>query len=119
MPLYDVISAYPYLGEGPGRLSSHKVRMAMAVRSHNAHWRMREILRRHWEAAGRRNGVVTATGEGVDAIIEEIVERTPAAVDAVAANLPDRFPARVAEPILEGLRAAAGRLALWPEFTER
>ncbi|HRO57685.1 MAG TPA: type II toxin-antitoxin system HipA family toxin [Burkholderiaceae bacterium] len=110
-PLYDAMSAWPYLGEGSGRLSPHRVRMAMAVRSRNAHWRMREILRRHWEAAGRRNGVVTAAGEGVEAIIDDIAERTPAVVDAVARRLPEGFPARVAEPIFSGLRGAAERIA--------
>ncbi|MFX5521492.1 HipA domain-containing protein, partial [Acinetobacter baumannii] len=47
-PLYDVLSAHPIIGEAPGRLSAFKIRMAMAVRSQNAHYRMREIERRHW-----------------------------------------------------------------------
>ena len=48
-PLYDVLSAYPVLGEGPGRLSPLKARMAMAIRSKNARWKMGEILRRYWQ----------------------------------------------------------------------
>ena len=45
-PLYDVLSAYPVLGEGPSRMSPHRVKLAMAVRSRNAHWKVRDILRR-------------------------------------------------------------------------
>ena len=35
-PLYDVMSAWPLIGEGPGLLSEHKIRLAMAIRSTNA-----------------------------------------------------------------------------------
>jgi serine/threonine-protein kinase HipA len=53
-PLYGVPSAYPMLGEGPGKLSPFKARMAMAVRSKSAHWKTKEILRRHWLELGPR-----------------------------------------------------------------
>ena len=61
-PLYDVLSAYPVLGEGPGKMSPFKAKMAMAVRSKNAHWKMRDILRRHWVALGTRHGVLDEAG---------------------------------------------------------
>jgi serine/threonine-protein kinase HipA len=113
-PLYDVLSAYPVLGEGPARASPHRVRMAMAVRSINAHWRMRDILRRHWVALGARHGVVTEDGRQVDVLIDDVVARTPAVIGAVRAQLPGDFPAAVADSILDGLRAAANRLAGHP-----
>jgi serine/threonine-protein kinase HipA len=109
-PLYDVMSAYPLLGEGPGRISPHRVKLAMALRSKNAHWRMRVILRRHWVDVGRRHGVVSESGQGVDAMIDELVAQTPEVVQSVGAALPKGFPNRVAEPILDGLREAARRL---------
>lgn len=109
-PLYDVVSAYPVLGTGPNRLSPQRVRLAMALRATHAHWRMRDILRRHWEAAGRRNGIVSESGQGVDGLIDDVVERTPAVIDSVAARLPTDFPGRLAHAILEGLAAAARRL---------
>ena len=40
-PLYDVISAYPILGHGPNQISPFKVKLAMAVRGKNAHWKMK------------------------------------------------------------------------------
>ncbi len=61
-PLYDVLSAYPVLGEGPSRMSPHRVELAMAVRSRNVHWKVRDILLRHWVALGTRHGVVSEDG---------------------------------------------------------
>ena len=110
-PLYDILSAYPVLGEGPAKISAHKVKMAMAVRSKNAHWRMRDILRRHWVALGARHGVITEGGRAVDALIDEVVDHTPAVVQAVHAVLPDDFPQAVTNSILSGFQAAAARIA--------
>jgi serine/threonine-protein kinase HipA len=109
-PLYDVMSAYPVLGEGAGRISPHRVQLAMALRGKNPHWRMRDILRRHWVDLGRRHGVVAQSGQGADALIDDVVARTPEALRSVIASLPKGFPSRVAEPILRGLRSAVQRL---------
>lgn len=110
-PLYDVLSVYPVLGEGPSKVSPHRARMAMAVRSRNAHWKMRDILRRHWLALGARHGVVTGDGREVRFLIDDLVARTPAVISAVRAMLPDGFPMAVADSILDGLQGAANRLA--------
>lgn len=109
-PLYDVLSVYPMLGEGPGKLSVHRARMAMAVRSKNAHWQVNKILLRHWQAVGARYGIVSPRGFGVDDLIEKAVQHTPAAVRQVQAQLPQGFPMEVAEPIFDGLLDAAQRL---------
>lgn len=110
-PLYDVLSAAPMLGEGPGKLSPFKVKMAMAVRSKNAHWRMLDILRRHWLAVGQRHGIVTADGRGADCVVDDLITRTPEVVQAVRGRLPDDFPQALADSILDSLQAAADRLA--------
>lgn len=110
-PLYDVLSAYPVLGTGPASISPHKVKLAMAVRSRNAHWKMRDILRRHWVALGTRHGVLTEDGRPVDALIDGLVARTPDVIQAVRAQLPEDFPAPIADSILGGLQSAANRLA--------
>lgn len=109
-PLYDVMSAYPVLGEGPGCLSAHRVKLAMALRTQNPHWKMRDIQRRHWVAVGRRQGIVTAAGQGVEAIIDDLVARTPGVVAAVVSQLPAGFPARLADAVFSGLTAAACQL---------
>ena len=41
-PLYDVLSACPVLGEGPSEgLAALEAKLAMAVRTKNAHWKMK------------------------------------------------------------------------------
>jgi serine/threonine-protein kinase HipA len=110
-PLYDVLSALPFLGEGPGKLSPFAAKMAMAVRSKNPHWFMREIARRHWLAVGERHGVVTPDGRGARFVVDDLVARTPEVVRAVRARLPQGFPQPLAERILEGLQASADKLA--------
>lgn len=110
-PLYDVLSIHPVLGDGPARISAHRAKMAMAVRAKNPHWRIRDILRRHWAALGSRHGIVSEQGQPVDALIDDIVDRTPQVIDAVRGQLPPGFPGAVADSILQGLQAAANQLA--------
>lgn len=110
-PLYDVLSAYPLLGEGPGRLSPFKARMAMAVRSKNGHWKMKDIHRRHWLAVGARHGVLAEDGRPVEFLVDALVERTPGVVSAVRRQLPRGFPKGLADSILQGLVNAAEQLA--------
>ena len=111
-PLYDVLSAYPFLGEGPGKLSPFRARMAMAVRSKNAHWKMRDILPRHWLAAGERwFDVSTLEGTDAKSVIDDLVARTPGVVQTVRESLPPGFPESLAESVFQGLMRAAERLA--------
>ena len=110
-PLYDVLSAYPVLGEGPGKMSLFKAKMAMAVRSKNAHWKMRDILRRHWVALGARHGVLDEGGRGVEHLIDDIAARTPEVIANVRSQLPKGFPAPLAGAVFDGMQAAAKRLA--------
>lgn len=110
-PLYDVLSAYPILGEGPGKVSYHKVRMAMAVRSRNAQWKVKDIQRRHWLALGRRHGVISREGGATETVLDELVARTPGVIQTVLSMLPADFPASLADSVLGGLKCAAQRLA--------
>lgn len=111
-PLYDVLSAYPVLGEAPGKISPFKAKMAMAVGSKTAHWKIRDILRRHWLALGARHGIVTEEGRQAQFILDDLVARTPAVVDAVRAKLPADFPEQMADCILGGLQNAAQKLSI-------
>lgn len=106
-PRYDVISAYPVLGHGAGKLAAQKVRMAMAVSGKNRHYHWHEIRRRHWRETAAKCGV----GDSIDPLIEELVDETPTVIKKVRAALPDKFPPHVATPILDGLAASAGKLA--------
>jgi len=110
-PLYDVLSAYPILGEGPGKLSPFRAKMAMAVRSKNPHWIMRDIHRSHWLTVGEQFGVMMSDGRGVEGVIDDLVLRTSEVVQIVRAKLPPGFPEALAESIFGGLQSAADRLS--------
>lgn len=105
-PLYDILSAWPAIGTGARQLQWKKVKMAMAVRARNVHYRMAEIQRRHWNAVAKRN----AMGVDFEGVIQRFVEATPRVLATVAAQLPPRFPAAVSEPIFAGIRAQVQRL---------
>ncbi len=113
-PLYDVLSAYPVLGEGPAKMSPFKVKMAMAVRSKNAHWKMRDIQRRHWLALGARHGVVSENGQSTQHLVDDIIASTPRVISAVRAMLPANFSMPLADSILDGLQDAANQLEARP-----
>lgn len=105
-PLYDVLSASPLLGAGPNLLDPRAVKMAMAVRSKNAHWKVVEIMRRHWVALGLRHSINT------DPIIEDLITRTPQVIGEVSSMLPASFPNSISEPIFHGLITASRKLTV-------
>ncbi|MDY0037776.1 MAG: type II toxin-antitoxin system HipA family toxin [Zoogloea oleivorans] len=109
-PLYDVLSAYPLLGKGANLIAPHDVKLAMAVRSKNAHWHMNKIMRRHWNAMARRCGC----GTSAEKVIQAIIAQTPSVLAGIYNSLPTTFPAEVAESILKGLKHAVERLASMP-----
>jgi serine/threonine-protein kinase HipA len=105
-PRYDILSAHPMLGHGRGKLSPHKIRMAMAVRGKNRHYRWKEISARHWLETAKRCGF-----SEMKSILEEVIAQTPKVVEKASAGLPRKFPAFIAESILTGTGNAARLLA--------
>ena len=105
-PLYDVVSAYPFLGKGKGAIAPQSLRMAMAVTGKNRHYEWMRISLRHWQESAKRYGL----GEQFDDLLHELLERVPAALTIVEHSIPKRFPADIAHPILDGVRKAAKQL---------
>jgi serine/threonine-protein kinase HipA len=105
-PLYDVLSAYPWVGSTVGQIPRQKLKMAMAVRGKNPHDRWDQIHRQHWDAEARRLGL----GPAATLFIDRVLGKTPDVLDQVKAALPQGFPDFVSQPILVGLREAAQRL---------
>lgn len=105
-PRYDVLSAYPYLGDSPSHLQSRKIKMAMALIGKNRHYKWAELQRRHIEATANICGIANAGTE----IINELIAKTEAAIETVTRGLSSDFPGHVSDPIFAGLRAAAARL---------
>ncbi|MGH8076425.1 MAG: type II toxin-antitoxin system HipA family toxin [Lysobacter sp.] len=106
-PLYDVMSAWPVIGEAPDKLSAHKVKLAMAIRTTNAHWKMKDIQPRHWVEIAKRYGVLDDGGRSVEALIDEVLAAVDPVITKVEADLPAGFPEQVAASIFQGLRQAA------------
>ncbi|GHU39354.1 toxin HipA [Betaproteobacteria bacterium] len=104
--LYDIMSAYPALGDGPNQLSPYAIRLAMALPGKNRHYEMHNIQRRHFNSTARK----LAYADSAEPLIEEILARTPAAIEEVRASLPSGFSAHVADTILGGVEKAAGTL---------
>ncbi|MBC5763998.1 type II toxin-antitoxin system HipA family toxin [Ramlibacter albus] len=109
-PIYDVMSILPAMGDAPSQLRWHKAKLAMAVSGKNRHYLLKDIQRRHFNATARKAGY----GPTAEPLIEDILSRLPGAIAAVASRLPAGFPQRVADTILNGLRASAERLAGMP-----
>jgi serine/threonine-protein kinase HipA len=103
-PLYDVISAWPIIGNGPNKLSENDTKLAMALRSKNAHYGLREIHVRHWRDLAQRVGV-PAVWERMLRLIQNI----PAALDRVNEILPEDFPPAVWESVQAGTRRHAAQ----------
>jgi serine/threonine-protein kinase HipA len=92
-------------------MSPFKAKMAMAVRSKNAHWKMQDILRRHWVALGARHGVLDEGGRWVEHLIDAIAARTPEVIANVRSQLPKGSSAPPADAVFDGMQGAAKRLA--------
>lgn len=107
-PLYDILSTWPAVGNGPRKFRWGKIKLAMALRAKNSHYRMVDIRRRHWNEVAKHN----ALGDSFEGVIRDVIERTPHVIEKVAALLPANFPDSVAGPIFEGLKSQAERLTL-------
>jgi serine/threonine-protein kinase HipA len=105
--LYDVMSAYPVLGDGPHHWSLHQIKLAMALLGKNKHYKMQTIQRRHFDSTAQKVGYASTA----EPIIEEILARTPAAIAEAQADLPQDFSPHVAESVLGGLEQAAAVLS--------
>ena len=104
-PFYDVLSAWPIIGRGANHVDWRKVRLAMAVRSKSAHWKMSELRAHSWDATARGAGL----GSGGE-LLAEIVAAAPSAVEAVNREIKAGFPEEVRDKIFEGFLKAVRSL---------
>ena len=105
-PLYDVLSIWPVMGEGPHKISWHHAKLAMAVRGKNKHYLLKDIQRRHFNAMAIQCGL----GETAEPLIKDVLAATPDVIASVQKNLPNGFPQHLLDAILKGLSESAGRL---------
>lgn len=103
-PLYDILSAWPVMGEAHNKISKYKATLAMAVRSKNAHYKLREIRTEHWQGLAMKSGVPSMWQQMVD-----MVQGLDAALERVQLLLPRDFPSRLWEAVSKGTREHAGK----------
>lgn len=103
-PLYDVLSVFPYVGDGAKQIRWRKAGPAMALRSKNAHRHFVDILPRHWRALALKYG-----GPPVWEAMVQLVQRVNPALDQMVQTLPSDFPPRTWETISLGMRSQAER----------
>lgn len=102
-PLYDVISAWPIIGTSRNEVHPTKVKLAMALRGKNKHYRIGEITRQHFNATARQCGL----GRDMEPIIADVIAKTPSAIERVGARLPKGFPGDLFETVTLGLQKSA------------
>ncbi|HEX6707751.1 MAG TPA: type II toxin-antitoxin system HipA family toxin [Albitalea sp.] len=101
-PLYDVLSAWPIIGDGPNLIPYPRAKLAMGVKAGNMHYRLRDIQTRHWHRLASAAGAdawsrMLAMAEGVDAVLA-----------VVEGELPDAFSRKVWAAVSAGTRRHAG-----------
>lgn len=105
-PMYDVMSAYPVIGDGPNQWVDQEIKLAMALLGKNKHYQVHKIERRHFNSTARKVGY----GDNAEPLLQEIIARTPEVVEKVRGELPEGFSEQVADKILGGMLAAARTL---------
>lgn len=100
-PLYDVLSAWPIIGNGPNHLSYQRAKLAMGVKAGHMHYRLRDIQARHWQ------GLAAAVSIDAWPRVLALARNVEAALSEVEAELPDGFPSRVWTAIAAGMRRHA------------
>jgi serine/threonine-protein kinase HipA len=110
-PLYDVMSIWPVIGNGPNQFSMFKAKMAMAILGKNKHYLFKDIQRRHF------NSIASKCFDRVDAeeVIGRVQEAAPRAIEAMGSRLPEGFPEWIAESVFNGLKSSAGLLENMPK----
>ena len=111
-PLYDILSVWPIIGKGSKQLMRQKVKLAMAIRSKNAHYELDKIQTRHWLVVARQSGV-----DGAFEAMKSLVEQVAPALDTVEKELPENFPAQVWDSIRNGMLTQKTRFQAGLEST--
>ncbi len=101
-PLYDVLSAWPIIGNAPNQMSPRRAKLSMALRGKNQHYHLHEVRTRHFEALALQTGVPDAFDRMVALVLQ-----VPDALQRVQAELPAGFPRGVFSAVRRGMVAQA------------
>ncbi|WP_038126311.1 type II toxin-antitoxin system HipA family toxin [Thiomicrorhabdus sp. Milos-T2] len=98
-PLYDILSAYPFMG-GTG-LQKQKVKMAMALQGKTKHFKWDSIVPRHFVSTAKALGYSETLAFDH---FKQMMEKTDSVLETIKTNFPAGFPIEISEPILNGLK---------------
>lgn len=101
-PLYDVLSTWPVVGKRADQLDIHDLKLSMALRGRNAHYKIVEIQPRHFQELADRYPDAAAWPAMID-----LAGRVEGAIKAVEMRLPKGFAESVWAPISKGMREQA------------
>ncbi len=110
-PLYDVLSAWPIIGDGPNRISYQRAKLAMGVKASNMHDRLRDIQPRHWQRLAK-----AVAKDGWPRVVA-LARNVEVALAEVESQLPDGFPSRVWTSVAAGMRRHANSFLQAPQAT--
>ncbi|MHC8510348.1 MAG: type II toxin-antitoxin system HipA family toxin [Rhodospirillales bacterium] len=105
-PLYDVITSQPYCDAG--KVQRKNVRLAMSV-GKSRHYRMEEIMARHFVQTGERAGLPKAV---VLSAAREIIEAAGPAMTRLERALPKDFPEALHVSVKKALERRLQRLEI-------
>lgn len=103
-PLYDVLSAQKAMDDG--QIRQNRMRLAMSV---DGHYRINEIVPRHFLQAAKAAGFGVALAEEV---LAEIAERIESALEKTVERMPPDFPKALAQTVADGVRQRAASLMI-------
>jgi len=98
-PLYDILTAQPSLDRR--RIEPKQLKLAMSLGS-NRHYRIKEIVRRHFVQTGKEAGL---PGKLIHHALDEVTDTAEHALADVTDKLPDNFPASIHESIHKAVRS--------------
>ena len=105
-PMYDVISAYPFIGRGRQKIAAQRIKLAMAWLGRNRHYGWSSVQYRHLHSTAHKTGMQAE----IDGVLARIVDNTGPAIESVNSSLPAGFPQQVADTIFTGLREKVEKL---------
>lgn len=94
-PLYDILSAQKAVDDG--QIRQNRMRLAMSA---DGHYRINEVVPRHFCAAAKAAGFGMTLAEEV---LEDVASKLDAALERTLAALPVDFPEFLAHSLSEGL----------------
>lgn len=106
-PRYDVLSAWPVVGAGRGRIPIQRLKLAMALWGKNRRYEWQRIHRRHVEVTARDCDLHLSGGE----LIDQVCGQLAGVIEQVEGELPRDFPEQLARSIFEGLQRGAEQLS--------